>query len=280
MEIFSLLPLNSHETNDEAHDTLARHLSALKNALGNLDRYYGEVDARNPAPTHSSTAISSNHHLRSRKAQPTTKPSTQQSPSPQIYRIFPYPDAFSPRGPGNHQQVTFTYDKEMEGRKLLFMGKTVDGRICIKFTHRYGVDVHQWCADQGFAPRLIAHKMLPGGWLMVVMELLEEELWTTLFGSKRHQSGLKDGIHAAVVQLHQNKMVHGDLRNMNIMVKKDGTAGFMLVDYDWAGYEGKVKYPRHVNKAPELGWPQDVEDGAQILARHDLHMLEYMFRSL
>ena len=174
--------------------------------------------------------------------------------------------------------MTFTYDEEMEDRNLLFSGKTEHGRICIKFTRRYGADVHQWCADQGFAPQLIAHEVLPGGWFMVVMELLEEELWTTL-DPRCHQSGLKNMIHAAVVQLHQNKMVHGDLRNMNIMVpvKTDGTPRFMLVDYDWAGYEGEVKYPRHVNKAPELGRPQDIEDGALIITGHDLHMLEYMF---
>jgi hypothetical protein len=252
MEIFSLVPLNSHETNDDAHDTLARHLSALKRALANLDQYYSEVDARNPAATPSSTAMSSNRRLRSYKAQPTIRPSPQQSPPPEIYHIFPYRDTFTPCRLGNHQRVTFTYDKEMEGRSLLFRGKTEDRRICIKFTRRYGEKVHQWCAEQGFAPQLIAHETLPGGWFMVVMELLEEELWTTL-DPKCHQSGLKNAIHVAVVRLHQNNMVHGDLRNMNILVKKDGTPGFMLVDYDWAGYLGEVKYLRHVNKAPQIG---------------------------
>jgi hypothetical protein len=52
--------------------------------------------------------------------------------------------------------------------KLLCKAKTQDGNcICIKFVHRYGRDVHIWCAEKGFAPNLIAFKVLPGGWHIV-----------------------------------------------------------------------------------------------------------------
>jgi RIO-like serine/threonine protein kinase len=55
-------------------------------------------------------------------------------------------------------------------------------------------------------------------------------------------------------------MVHGDVRETNVMVKDSGLE-FMLVDYDWVGSQGHAGYPRHVNKAVKLGRPEDVEDG-------------------
>jgi RIO-like serine/threonine protein kinase len=36
-----------------------------------------------------------------------------------------------------------------------------------------------------------------------------------------------------LTSLHQENYVHGDIRNTNIMMKKDGNQGFKLVDFDW-----------------------------------------------
>ena len=47
--------------------------------------------------------------------------------------------------------------------------------------------------------------------------------------------------------LHQVGYVYGDLRDTNLMVRKDGQSGFMLVDFDWAGKFGEVCYPMNVN---------------------------------
>ena len=33
---------------------------------------------------------------------------------------------------------------------------------------------------------------------------------------------------------------------MNIMVKKDGSQGFKLVDFDWSGRIDEVRYPMNV----------------------------------
>jgi hypothetical protein len=60
------------------------------------------------------------------------------------------------------------------------------------------------------------------------------------------------------------------------MVKRDGGLEFMLIDFEWAGNNGEVRYPRHVNKAPELGRPQDVEDGVPILGQYDLILLNML----
>jgi serine/threonine protein kinase len=120
---------------------------------------------------------------------------------------------------------------------------------------------------------LIAYEELPGGWLMVIMDLLDES-WVPLV-NKEHWDGVKERLHAAISALHQMKMVHGDIRATNVMVKKSGLE-FMLVDFDWGGLEGLVRYPRHVNKA--VGRPDDAEDGELIRTEHDDFMLATMFR--
>jgi len=173
---------------------------------------------------------------------------------------------------------SFTYEEEMEGRKLLFSGRKQDGeRICIKFVRRYGKEVHIWCAGKGIAPKLMGFEALPGGWYMVVMEYLDET-WALFDDDKvKGIKGVKERFAAAIVELHEVGMVHGDIREANLMVKEGGK-GFKLVDFDWAGVFGEVRYPRHINKAVELGRPEDVLDGELILMKHDLLMMEKMFR--
>lgn len=45
--------------------------------------------------------------------------------------------------------------------------------------------------------------------------------------------------------MHGQGLVHGDLRFMNILCDVKGNV--MIVDFDWAGREGEVKYPHNVN---------------------------------
>ena len=267
LEIFSLLPLNFHATNDDAYDALARHLSALKRALATLDVH-----------SHAFTPVVSNRRPASRRIDSNTSHqihSTTSLPS-FVPPIFPHPAAFTYLV--GDSQGLFEYEEEFKGRSLLFTAKMKNGNenICIKFVRRYGKDVHMWCAAEGFAPRLIAFEALAGGWWMVVMELLDKS-WICLAETKDRREGLKENMHSVITKLHGANMVHGDLRDTNVMVKKDGGLAFMLVDYDWAGNLRDTRYPRHVNKAPELGRPQEVDDGMLILPQHDDFMLEKMF---
>ena len=50
--------------------------------------------------------------------------------------------------------------------------------------------------------------------------------------------GLGCKIREVVTQLHNQNIVHGDLRDTNIVVANDGS--FMLIDFDWSGIEGQV----------------------------------------
>lgn len=204
--------------------------------------------------------------------------STQRLPSDEVYCIYPHPEACIHYKSG--KKLPFTYEAVMNERSLLFIGKTAENKcICIKFVRRYGLDVHLWFARKQHAPELVAFENLDGGWFMVVMELLDES-WIRLVDAKDPPADLKDMIYADVTELHQENMVHGDLRDTNIMVKTDGESSFMVLDYDWAGTQGKARYPAFTNKAPELGRPSDVEDGVFVTTQHDVLMLQHMFRDL
>lgn len=240
MEIFSLLPLDFHSTNGDAYDAIARHLLALKKSVNVLTELYSQM---NLSPV-----------------------------GEVIHSIFPYKTGFTHLVDG--QLVPFSYDKERTDGRFLFNGKSDCGLVCIKFIPRYGKDVHDWCAKQLIAPKLLGFEVLAGGWVMVVMELLDQS-WIPLFKHPGHPNidNLMEAIRSHVVRLHQNHMVHGDIRDTNIMVKRSGSLEFMLVDFDWAGTAGEVHYPRFLNTDPELGRPADVDAFLPILPSHDILMV-------
>jgi len=165
----------------------------------------------------------------------------------------------------------------MDGSKLLFTAAETGGdeKICIKFVRRYSKDVHAFCASRGFAPILKGFQELPGGWWMVVMEMINED-YCRLSDFPPHYSRYED-IARKLASLHQENYVHGDVRDTNIMVKKNGALGFKLVDFDWSGRIGQVRYPMNVYRGPRLWRPLEAEDGRLIKADHDIEMLNALF---
>ena len=69
--------------------------------------------------------------------------------------------------------------------------------------------------------------------------------------------------------MHQKHMVHDNILDTNVMVDTASNQ-FRLLDFDWAGNVGEVKYPQFVNTQPELRRPEDVEDGKVILPDNDV----------
>jgi hypothetical protein len=51
----------------------------------------------------------------------------------------------------------------------------------------------------------------------------------------------------------------------------------MLVDFDWSGVIGEVRYPMNVNKT-QLWRPERVSDGELIKSDDDIDMLEHIFQ--
>ncbi|GLB38821.1 hypothetical protein LshimejAT787_0506860 [Lyophyllum shimeji] len=172
--------------------------------------------------------------------------------------------------------------------KLLFAGRLKDGggNICVKFAHRYSKDAHAFCASIGAAPRLLGFEVIPGGWVMVVMELLGED-YVDYFDFRHRRDfdrertrALLDEVNHSLTQLHNAGFVHGDIRDINLMVSKGGEAKFRLVDFDWAGRAGEVRYPMNVHAGDDLWRPDGAYDGELITTQHDLEMFGRIIRDM
>ena len=66
---------------------------------------------------------------------------------------------------------TFRYIRQFNDEKLVFNAEGQDGvKLFVKFTSRYSKDAHIYANSIGFAPRLRACDVLPGDWVLVVMD--------------------------------------------------------------------------------------------------------------
>ena len=70
--------------------------------------------------------------------------------------------------------------------------------------------------------------------------------------------------------MHYEGYVHGDLRPPNIVVPTDNT--IRILDIDWAGKEGDVRYPQELNTS--CNWHPGVESGGLISKEHDLYQID------
>ena len=192
----------------------------------------------------------------------------------QCQPTFPYRNFYVAFGE-DAARVSFTYISQPHSSKLVFFCKTADDQpICVKFVKRYSVEAHTACANDDFAPELLAVNHLPGGWLMVVMVQINVGDYTSF----EPRLGLEPVINERVTQLHQKGFVHGDIRRENILVHRIERSKFLMVDFDWAGRIGDVRYPPNVNRGLGLWRPTDARDGEIILADHDLQMIAALFQ--
>jgi len=245
----SPLPLFYHHTDTKLQLTVARHFGALRRAIARLRRYY-EVDL----PSLSNPGVGQRD----------------------INVLFPYPSEFTFLGDSSKLPQRFTYHSKITG-KLVFQATLADCRpVCVKFVRRYSREAHEECVRLQCAPVLHGFKRCPGGWFMVVMDYLDRDLYHS-FDDSDQSYELYRLMKNALEKLHQAGFVHGDIRTVNTMVKNDDPSKFMLLDFDWSGKIGEVKYPPLVNTASELRRPVDAFDGQPVLAQHDLNMLDVMF---
>ncbi|KAF9471860.1 hypothetical protein BDN70DRAFT_819476 [Pholiota conissans] len=220
------IPCHYHPTDVSTELSLVRHLSALRIAVASLQQYYQN--------------ISQSHSSRDPR--------------------FPYPTSFTDRN-GTVQSFAI---KERTPDYLPYFG-TIDGlrddnAICIKFVTRYCLEAHELLASKGLAPELLAVEHLPGGWYMVVMRDLRADYvnlydfcsdkpdWT-LEPKHNARDLLSSKIEDCLKQLHRAGFVHGDVRHGNILVKTTGfdDGSFVMVDFDFAGKIGEVRYPLDLN---------------------------------
>ncbi|KAI9463374.1 hypothetical protein F5148DRAFT_1313294 [Russula earlei] len=244
------LPLFYHRSDTHLQLTVARHMGAFKKAAIAL-KAACKVDF---APKRA------------------TKPPVRVfPPSPTEDSIFPYREHFKdlsdPSQGGTHIKQKLVFEAELANGKLVF----------VKFVQRYSKEAHEQCVKLRCAPNLLGFERLPGGWIMVVMDYLDGDQYSDFVCVEQTDNvNLKNAMTAALTDLHQAGFVHGDVRDVNTLVNNNNPSGFMLVDFDWAGKIGEVRYPPNVNRN-DIWRPMAVIDGEMILPDHDMQMLGAMF---
>lgn len=242
-----VIPLHFHSTDMKLRKMTARYINAFASAVQSLEAHYNE-------PLYNQTSM-------------------VDGVPPSVCDIFPYPVSFKHMISGSPQD--FTYHSLVKSRKLIFRGEISDTheKICIKFVQRYSHKAHEFCASINCAPKLLGFEPLPGGWHMVIMEDLND--YIDLFGSSLapdRVDAVKERLKEVLGQMHQKEFVHGDVRNVNVMVRNGPTLEVKLVDFDWAGKIGEAKYPMNINR-DDVYRPEDAFDNEPILAQHDLLMV-------
>ena len=113
--------------------------------------------------------------------------------------------------------------------------------ILIKSTREYSVELHDFCAQLGHAPPILAYEILPGGRRAIAMEFISlAALITRSLGLATHNQRWMAELLKLVEAFHGKDLVHGDLRDVNIICDNDGK--MMLIDFDWGGMDGEVFY--------------------------------------
>ena len=86
----------------------------------------------------------------------------------------------------------------------------------------------------------------------------------------------------ALVLLHKDGYVHGDVHETNIIVKRDrmdskGLGDIILVDFDWAGKKNMVWYLSNITlNHPDIPHLESVEYKGLISFAHDVEMLRLL----
>ena len=152
-----------------------------------------------------------------------------------------------------------------------------DVEVVVKFTSRYGAEAHSLLAQKGFAPTLHACREVLGDLYMVVMDYIAgETAWSLSESKKKIPPTVWDDVKTAIEILHEKNLVFGDLRQQNIMCVPTESGDGMrakLVDFDWAGTDGKARYPTTMN-AKLKDWAPGMGRYKIMQKSHDLAMLQ------
>jgi len=115
-----------------------------------------------------------------------------------------------------------------------------DKAIYVKFSQRYSMELHRFCAEQDLAPRILGFEELHGGWFVVAMEKIDTVDYRSITSFPEAREW-KSGIEKLVHGFHQEGLVHGDLRLENFVFHKerqateDDSRRFRLGREGWGG---------------------------------------------
>ncbi|OAX43810.1 hypothetical protein K503DRAFT_778959 [Rhizopogon vinicolor AM-OR11-026] len=154
----------------------------------------------------------------------------------------PYPRSYHDSTNVRHD---FSYDRDENQtlrKRLIFFGETINDaarkKLCIKFVRHYSREAHDFCAEKGHAPKLIACIHLSAGWIMVVMDALDIDYgyFSQWAGSYRRLTEmtvsarqlLQEPVTSLIQQLHQYPLAIG---RPQVLVKEDGLQSAVVYFY-------------------------------------------------
>ncbi|KAK0458352.1 uncharacterized protein EV420DRAFT_1270690 [Desarmillaria tabescens] len=183
--------------------------------------------------------------------------------------------------------VRFQYLQPLEVDEvcMMFLAKLDDAhgeeQVVVKFVQRYGAEAHRLLASKGKASALkycgpisSNGKYWYGSLQMVVMEFLHGQAVAQKYEGSILET-LHEAVRGAVQILHDQSFVPGDIRTPNIVIV-DGAGDegerMRIVDFDWAGEQGKVRYPMHLSDYIRNIY--GVKDYDMITFQHDMQMVD------
>jgi len=204
--------------------------------------------------------------------------------APSTPRIYTTCKLLEPKG----EVGTLTFKSRLTGAHQRLFLATLDTssipglQVVVKLVPRsYSHQVHKYLADKELAPKLYGYAEVEGAPAAYVMEYLDPSAWQTLYQQYRPNSPnteitytpeLQTALDNIIETLRSENYVHGDLRTNNIMVRTDvigNSVDLRVIDFDWAGEAGQVRYPAERNQ--EIEWPG--EAGEPIMDGHDSEMV-------
>lgn len=183
-------------------------------------------------------------------------------------------------------RTRFTYTERISNTFVFRAVSETKEDLIIKFTKRYSESAHRFLADLGHAPNLKAINVISDGWQMIVMD---SSPYIRLYDlnpilNNTTKLAIKQKVKDVTEKLHLKDIVHGDIRQANILVDKitlgscpEGIC-LHLIDFDWAGKVGTAEYPMEVN-TQTVQRPADVAGGTLVTKSHDLQMIDLLFSS-
>lgn len=167
-------------------------------------------------------------------------------------------------------------------RNLLFLASIATSppqQVLVKLIadDRYGVEAHRKLAKAELAPTLFGVARVKGAHTAYIMEYLSPtDGWVTLHEYvKMHNdviSRIQIPLNHLLGTMGTEKIVHGDFRPNNVMVRDvegEEQPQIRVIDFDWAGVSGEVRYPKRRNES--LPWP--AQPSEPILTGHDQTLL-------
>ncbi|KAI9507750.1 hypothetical protein F5148DRAFT_75512 [Russula earlei] len=193
-------------------------------------------------------------------------------------RKFPYVSALPRYGtPGKFQFRILRRHPDTQDDRLLYIAETSGKEIIVKFTPRYSIELHSFCAERGHAPRLLGHRQLPGGMFVVAMEYISKSVHPSQSPNLTRLCDKWMGdLRTLVEAFHDHGLVHGDLREPSILCDGENV---ILMDFDFGGKVGEV-YFATAQICDELLDGRDENADPWVTKDDDKRVLEFTLNTL